>query len=481
LDREKGSWLMHRLVRTTNGVSMTKGVRTTNDEMREGVSMTKGVRTTNDEMREGVSMTKLGQVVATLLVALGSMLAASPADAVLLNVPIYKQCDPAWGDDTLGTCNTTMCRAGCAVTSSSMLYTYYGGTRDPGQLNDCLTNNAGYANGCLIYWQNACMPQGVSFDRTGTADDIDGELAAGYPVITWVSNGSTSMHFVVIVGNENGEYQINDPYWDYHTISAGGYTIEETRLYNGTAAMTCEQVLTADGPTIIDDQDPCFLRHGSYWWDEASGYDGHHYYTYAIDAADHDCWAQWRFDVIDAQDYDVEVYLPDESNSSVHAPFVVVHNGGSDQVIVDQASGSGWVSLGQFTFASGSDQYVALNDNTGEPVSQRIPVRFDAVRLSPVSSGGPDGGVTADGNLNADAGLDRDGAGDQDSGGSGQDGSTTGDAGSGARSSGGCDCRSTGTGGGPQTMFVLFVLAVFFRSRRRRAQRRSGRDAQKTG
>lgn len=181
--------------------------------------------------------------VVSVRAALGAALAffllggALPARAVILSVPSYKQCDGAWGSDPLGTCSETMCSAGCAVTSTSMVFTYFGGTQDPGELNACLTSNGGYASGCLIYWSNGCMPNGVSYD--GTGGDIDAALASGYPVIAHVTSSQTSMHFVVIIGNNGGEYQINDPAWNYATISDGGYTIEGLRFYSGNVVV-CE-------------------------------------------------------------------------------------------------------------------------------------------------------------------------------------------------------------------------------------------------
>jgi hypothetical protein len=128
-----------------------------------------------------------------------------------------------------------MCSAGCAVTSVAMVFRYFGGTRDPGELNTCLRNNGGYASGCYIYWSNACMPSGVSY--LGTTGSIDAALADGRPVIAHVANSQTSMHFVVIIGNNGGDYQINDPGWSYQTISAGNYSIQSVRFYSGTPSV----------------------------------------------------------------------------------------------------------------------------------------------------------------------------------------------------------------------------------------------------
>ncbi len=178
-----------------------------------------------------------GRIALGATLALCMLGASAPARAVLLTVPSYKQCDSAWGSDPLGTCSETMCSAGCAVTSTSMVFEYFGGTQDPGELNACLTSNGGYASGCLIYWSNNCMPNGVSYD--GTGGDIDTALANGYPVIAYVTSSQTSMHFVVIIGNNGGEYQIHDPAWNYATISDGGYTIQGLRFYSGNVAV-CE-------------------------------------------------------------------------------------------------------------------------------------------------------------------------------------------------------------------------------------------------
>ena len=371
-----------------------------------------------------------------------------------MNVPLFNQCDPSWADDQLGTCSTTMCAEGCAVTSSAMLYQYYGGTMNPGELNQCLTNNGGYDRGCLIYWENACMPSGLSWVRTSTdLDDIDGELAAGRPVIAQVHSASTSMHFVVVVGNDGGAFQINDPYWDYGTIADGGYTIDSLRLYSGQPQFTCDIQLSGQDATIIDDRDPCFVRHGSYWWEDASGYDGHHWYTYAVADARHDCWAQWTFAVQQAGTYDVEVYIPDAQADSRSARYTVTHSGTEDEVRLDQTDGSGWRYLGRFDFDSGDGQFVALHDNTGENLSDHIPVGFDAVRFTPVVEEESDGAVMEpDGSLVQDSGFLGD---------AGPDWDASEDASSDRvrRTVGGCTCRASGQDTGIWPLFIfLFML-----------------------
>jgi len=382
----------------------------------------------------------------------------APARAVYLNVPMFEQCDSQWGSDTLGTCSTTMCAEGCAVTSSAMLFQYYGGSRDPGQLNNCLTNNGGYASGCLIYWTNSCMPAGVSY--IGASGDIDTELAAGRPVIAQVHNGATSMHFVVIVGNDNGHYQINDPYWpNYQTISQGGYTIDSIRIYHGTAQNPCDVVVTQAAPTTIDDADGCFVRHGSYWWDSATGIDGHHYYTYAVADADPDCWAQWLFEVQDAGDYEVEVNIPDADADTESARYTVDFGSGTTDVNVNQLGSSGWTSLGTFTFTAGTERSISLFDNTGEPVASHIPVGFDAVRLTPVVAPVPDASVPT-----PDAATETDGGTVPDAAASTPDASGTEPPPS---ADGGCNCDVSGGPDAPPALILVFVLLGLAWRRRR--------------
>lgn len=37
--------------------------------------------------------------------------------------PLYKQCDPKWGNDQLGNTTTTLCKSGSAVSSVAMALT----------------------------------------------------------------------------------------------------------------------------------------------------------------------------------------------------------------------------------------------------------------------------------------------------------------------------------------------------------------------
>jgi hypothetical protein len=49
--------------------------------------------------------------------------------------PMYKQCDPAWKNEQLGTSSNTICSAGCLMSSASMALAGTGHSFNPSTLN----------------------------------------------------------------------------------------------------------------------------------------------------------------------------------------------------------------------------------------------------------------------------------------------------------------------------------------------------------
>jgi MYXO-CTERM domain-containing protein len=147
----------------------------------------------------------------------------------------------------------------------------------------------------------------------------------------------------------------------------------------------CEISIGA-GVTVVDDQTDCFGRTGQYWWEEAYGNDAHHWYTYTIAAAAPDSVGTWEANVVVADQYLVEVFVPDNPAALTGAlRYEVLHDGVADSVTIDQASNRGqWVALGTYAFAVSHDQHVRTFDNTGEPyVDQNGPrLLCDAVRFT---------------------------------------------------------------------------------------------------
>ncbi len=189
-------------------------------------------------------------------VVLAILFAGATARAQL-PVPLYRQCGESWSGDQLGTCSETMCSAGCAVTSKAMIFAYYGGSMNPGQLNRCLRDNGGYASGCLVYWNDTCAPDGVHYAGSG---GLDAELDAGYPVLAQVRSSRTSMHFIVITGRAGGgNYYINDPGWAYNTTAEAGYTLVRMHNYHGRVGPPPHPVIEMAREILaIDGQDRDF-------------------------------------------------------------------------------------------------------------------------------------------------------------------------------------------------------------------------------
>lgn len=178
--------------------------------------------------------------------------------AFALDVPFLSQRDPLWGSNQLGTCAVdTIYSSGCATTSKAMIFNYYQPNyTNPAQLNDCLTDNGGYADGCLAphdETNNICAPSGLTFAGHITSDfntTIDLELSNGYPVMAKVQSASVDMHFIIITGKSGDTYSINDP-WDLQFIDRtletgcfGSYVIDALWLYDGVLCPTVPQNLS---------------------------------------------------------------------------------------------------------------------------------------------------------------------------------------------------------------------------------------------
>ena len=147
-------------------------------------------------------------------------------------------------------------------------------------------------------------------------------------------------------------------------------------------AATCEPI-PADG-RVIDERDGCFEKAGSpaSWYEGDQGMEGACLYTYTTDEAQADNRATWKLALDAPGRYRVEVYTGALAKSH-QAKYVVTHEGGTTEVVIDQAAAEGFRVLGDFDFdATGA---IALGDNTGEPYSatDKVAIAFDAVRIVP--------------------------------------------------------------------------------------------------
>lgn len=187
-------------------------------------------------------------------------------------VPYYSQVDPRWKNHPLRTCSpcgknsccscscNTIGRCGCTLTSATMIFGWYGSTRNPASQSDCMGNAA-----CPFYWvTGANCSQGkatwvskysFSWSRLQT------ELNQNHrPVILgmhrWV-NGQKHTHWVVVLsgsGSSRGNYTIHDPgvrNGAYMRLSAyNAWTLDWISVYRGTPPCGGVKIVTPDLPHV---------------------------------------------------------------------------------------------------------------------------------------------------------------------------------------------------------------------------------------
>jgi hypothetical protein len=136
------------------------------------------------------------------------------------DVPFFWQSDPRWKNDKLGACTgvcSTIGPCGCALTSTAMVFKYYGVDTDPGRLGKCLG-----AAACHLQWGKApdCSGGKVSWGRSSwpafSWSALEAELRQGRPAILQLNliKDPSQLHFVVAVsgsGTRAQDYVVNDP------------------------------------------------------------------------------------------------------------------------------------------------------------------------------------------------------------------------------------------------------------------------------
>jgi hypothetical protein len=76
-------------------------------------------------------------------------------------------------------------------------------------------------------------------------------------------------------------------------------------------------------------------------------------------------WAWWSLTMAQAGEYRVEVYVDPAWEGFDRAHYVGQAAGRQDEGWVEQGAVSGWVTLGEWDFAAGGDQFVAVYDDGG--------------------------------------------------------------------------------------------------------------------
>lgn len=138
---------------------------------------------------------------------------------------------------------------------------------------------------------------------------------------------------------------------------------------------------------IVDESEVCFEKAGpsQYWHPEEAGWNNSLIWTHTTDEDVIYNYGIWHFEFDEAGIYLLEAYTASPWAESRQAGYIIHHNGVEDVVVVDQTGADGWNYIGQFEFAEGADQWVRLNDNTGEPNSTNTQLVFDAIRVTRVN------------------------------------------------------------------------------------------------
>lgn len=172
----------------------------------------------------------------------------SPSDLPIRFLYEFEQRDWDWGQDKLGTCNTTMAKEGCATTAKAFAFStiepYY---ISPGYMNSCLTSQGGYAGGCLIPQNNdnnisnKCAPLGVFWEGyypkdKKTPDRINQSLKDGIPVIVKAAQYGAKHYYTIVGKRADNKWNVFDPLdGQIHMMESRGLTysmIEAIYLYS---------------------------------------------------------------------------------------------------------------------------------------------------------------------------------------------------------------------------------------------------------
>lgn len=130
-------------------------------------------------------------------------------------VVAYRQNDKLWADDTLGDSRFTMRSSGCLVTCIASAVSMETGKKiTPGALNKIFSENQVYDSEGNIQWAAIDKIEGYHtevFEEVSEAEIIECLAVGCYPIVRVRMHGFGSFHYVLIVGNEGGEYICMDP------------------------------------------------------------------------------------------------------------------------------------------------------------------------------------------------------------------------------------------------------------------------------
>jgi hypothetical protein len=175
-------------------------------------------------------------------------------------------------------------------------------------------------------------------------------------------------------GYNNGFQNLNEVAWcistRYTAPVTGDTLVDDLQFTNGFTMATTAPASMAT------------------WKDLARGFNGHLWYAMTTTGTVDTFFAEWRPALLASGTYQVQAYI--ELSNATDARYVVRHASGTDTVSVDQkAAAKGWVTLGVWPFAAGTDGVIRLGNRSGVAGQELV---FDAVRWVPTTASAVAGG-----------------------------------------------------------------------------------------
>lgn len=133
-------------------------------------------------------------------------------------IVFFRQDDERWREDKLGTSKYTMRFSGCLVSCiASALSMESGEEVTPGTLNRIFSDENVYDGAGNLQWEPLAGlgEYEVTVYESVSSDQIDACLEAGhFPIVRVGMYALGNIHYVLIVGAEDGEYLCMDPLQD---------------------------------------------------------------------------------------------------------------------------------------------------------------------------------------------------------------------------------------------------------------------------
>ena len=133
----------------------------------------------------------------------------------------FSQRDLRWSTQQLGTCDLTIGRAGCLISSVAAMLVDFGCPTDPGRLNAWLKDHRGYVRGCHFVYDSVrglganlsaiirCPTTPAPMDKLRAALDADCGVIAK---IDAIPGGKVDQHWVQLLTVIDDDCTVMDPW-----------------------------------------------------------------------------------------------------------------------------------------------------------------------------------------------------------------------------------------------------------------------------